>query len=290
MRDNIEGQSAEPVANGSVSGSSNIAGPISAATGTNQPAATASAATPTNTPVINTSGTSAPQQGSIDFAAMSKSKEEQTDEELLTNALTKKDKAEAKKIIAQRKKEAEKAQKAARKSKGKNRGLIIGIIAVILVAATIAAIWFFTQKPAEEETFKYEDYTVIVSDPDFDYRTSDAMINEQKIKQELINHAYDGVDLEINRDAAKIRSNMDAVVDAQPDEYVQQYYRLYEIIILLENSYLSEADELLASVDEGSLDYNQHMPYYYAMYLYNKKILDDQVKAEDYLTKYSNYF
>ena len=289
MRDNIEGQSAEPVANGSVSGSSNFAGPVSAATGTNQPAATASAETPTNTPVINTSGSTTSEKGSIDFAAMSKSKEEQTDEELLNNAITKKDKAEAKKIIAQRKKEAEKAQKAARKSKGKNRGLIIGIIAVILVAAGIAAFWFFTQKPAEN-TFKYEDYKEIVSDPDFDYKTSKAMVNEQKIKQELLDHAYEGVDLVYNTDAAKIRSNMDAVVDVQPDEYVKQYYRLYEIVILLENSHLSEADELLSSVNEESLDDNQHMPYYYAMYLYNEKILGDEAKAEDYLTKYSNYF
>lgn len=288
MRDNIEGQSAEPVANGSVSGSSNIAGPISDATGTNQPAATASAATPTNTPVINTSGASAPQQGSIDFAAMSKSKEEQTDEELLNNAITKNDKAEAKKIIAQRKKEAEKAQKAARKSKGKNRGLIIGIIAVILVAVTAAVIYFLTKKPESEVV--PEDIATIINDPDYDYRNTKAMFNEQKIKNTLLEQEFVGIDIYSTIDAAKVRSNLDAVVEAQTDEYVKQYYRLYEVVILLEDSFISQADEILNSIDVSSLDNNQLMPYNYAMYLYNSKILGDETAAAEYLSKYNNYF
>ena len=286
MRDNIEGQSAEPVANGSVSGSSNIAEPISAATGVNQPAAEASAATPTNTPVINTSGATTSEKGSIDFAAMSKSKEEQTDEELLTNALTKKDKAEAKKIIAKRKKEAKKAE---HKTGSKKLGLIIGIIAVILVITTAVVIAFTAKKPADE-TPAVEDFAKIINDPDYNYKTNKATINEQKIKSELIDHQFIGIDVTGVIDAAKVRSNLDAVVDAQTDEYVKQYYRLYEIVLLLENSYISEASELIEAVNEDSLDENQLMPYYYAMYLYNDKVLGDKAAAEEYLTKYGNYF
>lgn len=289
MRDNIEGQSAEPVANGSVSGSSNFAGPVSAATGTNQPAATASAATPTNTPVINTSGSTTSEKGSIDFAAMSKSKEEQTDEELLNNAITKKDKAEAKKIIAQRKKEAEKAQKAARKSKSKNRGLIIGIIAVILVAAAIAAIWFFINKPAEDNVID-EGFSKIIEDPNYNYRENKPYVNEQKIKTELKHHIFDGIDVATTGiDGDKVRSNLDAVVDAQSDEYVQEYYRLYEVVVLLEESLYDQADELITSMDPNNLDEKQLMPYYYAMYLYNEGYLDNPEAAEEYLNKYSNY-
>ena len=289
MRDNIEGQSAEPVANGSVSGSSNFAGPVSAATGTNQPAATASATNPTNTPVINTSGSTNSQQGSIDFAAMHKSKEEQTDEELLNNALTKKDKAEAKKIIAKRKKEADKAQKAKRISWFKKYGLLVGIVVVVLIAATVFGIYFLNKKTEEEVAD--DELAKIVTDPDYDYRENKAYVNEQKIKSALKEHAFDGIDV-VNDgiDGDKVRSNLDAVVYAQTDEYVQEYYMLYEIIILLEESLYDETDELMAVLNPDNLDEKQLMPYYYAMYLYTEDVVGDSEAAEEYLTKYSNYF
>lgn len=286
MRDNIEGQSAEPVANGSVSGPSNIAGPISAATGTNQPAATASAATPANTPVINTSGSTTSEKGSIDFAAMSKSKEEQTDEELLNNALTKKDKAEAKKIIAQRKKEADKAQKAKRISWFKKNGLLVGIITVVIIAATVFGFYFLNKKTEEEVAD--DELAKIVTDPDYDYRGNKEYANEQKIKGELKQHAFDGVNVLDNIDGDKVRSNLDAVVDAQTDAYIQEYYRLYEIVVLLEEKLFDQVDELMPILNPDNLDEHQLMPYYYAMYLY-EDYLGNEKTAEEYLTKYSNY-
>lgn len=268
MRDNIEGQSAEPVANGSVSGSSNIAGPISAATGTNQPAATASAATPTSTPVINTSGTSAPQQGSIDFAAMSKSKEEQTDEELLNNAITEQDKTKAKTIIAKRKKEASKNW--FKRNYGK---LIIVALALVLVATGIVfVINLLNSKESEPE--------VAQESKPYTYEEQDPRYGWDVILKDSVEYVYEGAWATDTLDTLKMVDN----IEAQKKEHEEQsvYYELLEVYYLALNNQVDSASEIMSQIDENSLASDDEKYAFYEVMC----ILANAMSDRDLYTKY----
>lgn len=268
MRDNIEGQSAEPVANGSVSGSSNIAGPISAATGTNQPAATASAATPTNTPVINTSGTSAPQQGSIDFAAMSKSKEEQTDEELLNNAITEQDKTKAKTIIAKRKKEA--SRNWFKRNYGK---LIIVALALVLVATGIVfVINLLNSKGSEPE--------VAQESKPYTYEEQDPRYGWDVIVKDSVEYVYEGVWATNTLDALKLVDNIEAQKRKHEEQSV--YYELLEVYYLALNNQVESASEIMSQIDENSLVSDDEKYAFYEVMC----VLANAMSDRDLYTKY----
>ena len=268
MRDNIEGQSAEPVANGSVSGSSNFAGPVSAATGTNQPAATASAATPTNTPVINTSGSTTSEKGSIDFAAMSKSKEEQTDEELLNNAITEQDKTKAKTIIAKRKKEANRNW--FKRNYGK---LIIVALTLVLVATGIVfVINLLNSKESESE--------VAQESKPYTYEEQDPRYGWDVILKDSVEYVYEGVWATDTLDTLKMVDN----IEAQKKEHEEQsvYYELLEVYYLALNNQVDSASEIMSQIDENSLSNDDEKYAFYEVMC----ILANAMSDRDLYTKY----
>ena len=199
---------------------------------------------------------------------MSKSKEEQTDEELLNNAITEQDKTKAKTIIAKRKKEASKNW--FKRNYGK---LIIVALALVLVATGIVfVINLLNSKGAEPE--------VAQESKPYTYEEQDPRYGWDVILKDSVEYVYEGVWATNTLDALKLVDNIEAQKKKHEEQSV--YYELLEVYYLALNNQVDSASEIMSQIDENSLVSDDEKYAFYEVMC----VLANAMSDRDLYTKY----